>query len=283
MQLSMESLRMFAAAASEGSFTRAAGLVHRTQAAVSIRMRKLEQEAGGALFLRQGSGLELTQKGRELLEYAHDILRLHDEAVCALRRPGVAGLVRLGVPEDYAAYYLPSVLVKLAKSHPGVMVDVRSDFSPELLRALEAGDLDAALATHSEPPNGAEINVEIPLCWIGPEGERPERKDPLPLALFPDGCAYRKFALEALRKMGRAYRICCQSHSVSVVLAAVQSGLAIAPVASTLGAPGCRKLVNRRETPALPSVWVALHRGAQADSEAVQAVADHVRAAFAEG
>jgi DNA-binding transcriptional LysR family regulator len=277
----MESLRMFAAAAAEGSFTKAAALVHRTQSAVSIRMRKLEQEAGDDLFLRQGVGVELTQKGRELLEYAHDILRLHDEAVRALRRPGVAGLVRLGAPEDYAAYYLPSLLVKLAKTHPGVMVDVRSDSSQELLQALEAGDLDAALATHNQPADQAEINVEIPLCWIGPESERPERKDPLPLALFPEGCAYRKFALEALRKMGRPYRICCQSHSVSVVLAAVQSGLAIAPVASTLKAPGCRRLVNRRETPALPSVWVALHRRAQADSEAVQALADYVRVVFA--
>ena len=292
----MDLLRTLAAVADTGSFTSAARRVHRTQAAVSQQVRRLEEQAGCALFARQARGAALTAQGETLLRYARRILRLHDEAMAAVARPEVAGVVRLGAPEDYASLYLPGILSRFAAGHPRVRVDVSCRTSPELLAMLGSGDLDLTLATgpvhvsHSAGPG--EVVHRQRVVWACAKGFDPCLEDPLPLALFHHGCLYRHWALAALDKAGLAWRVAFSSPSLAGVLAAVRAGLGVAPLAASVVGPGVRVL---EETPAdgtgggpnaqgpvlppLPEATVSLV-GAQGGAAVVTALAGHVRREF---
>ncbi len=118
--LDIETLRTLVAAMDLGSFARAAESVGRSQPAVSLQMKRLEQQVGHPILRKQGRGLALTETGDVVLAYARRILDLNDEALTAVKGTGViAGTVRLGLPQDLAESWLPAVLARFARAHPG--------------------------------------------------------------------------------------------------------------------------------------------------------------------
>ena len=143
--LDLELLRSFVSVVDAGGFTRASERVHRTQSTVSQQIRRLEDDIGQPLFNRNGKDVTPTEAGERLLSYARRLLALAEEARDVLARPGNEGAVRLGVPEDFAAYRLAKLLATFARSHPNLRLDVRADQSMNLKRDLERGDLDLAL------------------------------------------------------------------------------------------------------------------------------------------
>lgn len=279
----MDLLRTLAAIADQGSFTGAARRVHRTQAAVSQQVRRLEELAGGGLFTRESRGAALTPRGETLLRYARRILRLHDEAMAAVAEPEVAGVVRLGAPEDYASLFLPGILSGFAAGHPRVRVDVSCRPTPDLLAMVERGDLDMTLATTpgpiSDAADGPEVVHRQPVVWTARAGFEPWLEDPMPLALFLEGCLYRRWATTALERAGRSWRVAFSSPSLAGVLAAVRAGLAVAPLAASVVGAGVRVLGEEAGLPPLPSATVSLVRSSRRDA-AADGLADHVRRAF---
>ncbi|WP_240913890.1 LysR family transcriptional regulator [Sphingomonas sp. HDW15A] len=117
--LDLDLLRAFVLVADVGGFTRAGERLGRTQSAVSLQIKRLEELVGRPLFLRGPRLLELTRDGQKLLPHARAMLRLNDAAISDIAEPEIAGLVRLGVPEDFATVHLPAVLAEFADAHPG--------------------------------------------------------------------------------------------------------------------------------------------------------------------
>jgi len=265
-QLAPDLLRTFVGAADLGSFTKAATLAHRTQSAVSMQMKKLEDDLGRVLFLRRGRGVALTPDGETLYRYARRLLALHDQALAAVTGPALGGLVRFGAPEDYAAHFLPQALQRFARAHPGVEVQVLCNASPELSALFAAGELDVMLTTEENTPG--PHRRRLGLEWIVAEHGGPLDERPLPLALFHAGCPYRRNALLSLEEAGIDYRIAYTSPSMTGVLAAVQAGLAIAPAAETCRAPGCRRTVPKDGIPPIAPMAIALHLAPKNESEA---------------
>lgn len=257
-QLPPDLLRTFIAAADTGSFTRASEVVHRTQAAISMKMKRLEEELGRTLFLREGRGVVLTAEGEMLYRYARRLLSLHDEALNAMTGPVPSGVVRLGAPEDYAAQFLPNALKRFADAHPAIDVEVHCDASPILRERFDQGELDVVLTTegYQEQPNLRKLE----LVWVKSERVGMPETTPLPLALFHDGCLYRRSALDALERAGITYRITYGSPSLAGVLAAVHAGLAVAPVASECPTPGCRRTTEKDNLPELEPVAIGLQK-----------------------
>jgi len=255
--LTPDLLRTFVSAADAGSFTKAGTLVHRTQSAISMQMKRLEEELGRPLFQRQGRGVALTPDGETLYRYARRILSLHDEALSALTGPRLGGVVRVGAPEDYAAQFLPQALRRFAAVHPDVEVQVYCDATPSLRPRFAKGELDVMLTTeeYGEGPNRRRLG----LTWIVAEHGGPLDERPLPLALFHSGCPYRRNALLSLEDAGISYRIAYSSPSMAGVLAAVQAGLAVAPATEAFKAPGCRRAAERDGIPPIAPVAVGLH------------------------
>lgn len=283
MDLPVDFLRTFVSVVDGGGFTRAALVVGRTQSAVSQQVKRLEEQAGQPLFVR-GRELALTPAGESLLPYARRMVKLHDEAVSSLKEPGMSGLVRIGVLDDYAGSYLPQVLAAFAASHPNVQVEVRCEYSSrELLRLLHSGGLDLAVHSGDAAPPGARLIGREPLVWVASGRHLAHEKDPLPLAVFDKQCRYRQWALEALERAGRPYRIAYTSPSVSGVLAAVGAGLAVAPMGRSSVPEGLRLLTEEQGFPPLPVTSIILSCADTDPSGPVKRLGDAVFEGLAEG
>ena len=155
-------LRAFAFIAEEGSFTRAAERVGRTQSAVSMQVQRLEAMLGQRVLLRgKGGAVSLTPHGHYLLERAREMLAVNDEIWATFRAPQVQGTVRLGTPDDYALRYLPQVLKRFADTHPSVEVDVLCAPSDDLAVRLKAGELDLTLRHRGQRAEGLAIDRAV--------------------------------------------------------------------------------------------------------------------------
>src|SRR6201990_2651864 len=143
--LEIDLLRSFVSVVDAGGFTRAGERVHRTQSTVSQQIKRLEDSLGRPLLERNGKQATLTEEGERLLPYARRILALEQEARDVVSRPVSDGIVRLGMPEDFAAYRLTELLSDFARSRPGLRLDVRCGLSVQARRAIERGELDLAL------------------------------------------------------------------------------------------------------------------------------------------
>ncbi|TIH14638.1 LysR family transcriptional regulator [Marinifilum sp. JC120] len=254
-QLTPDLLRSFLVAADTGSFTRTASLVHRTQAAVSMQMKKLEDDLKCVLFKRDGRGVSLTSEGEILYRYSAKILNLHDEALTAVSGPKLNGKISLGVPVDYAMKHLPGIMREFAVNHPQVQVNVFCDDTPSLSKMLDSGQLDLVITTDNIQ---TEYSTTLQLSWFLPERMDPSEMEELPLALFHPVCCYRENGLKALEKAGRKYRIAYGSPSMAGLLAAVQGGLAIAVVTKETTAKGCRHALPSDDLPPIKSVYIDL-------------------------
>ena len=139
--LDADLLRAFVLIAEGRSFTEAAEMLGRTQSAVSMQIKRLEETLGQKVLSRgKGGDVVLTPHGEFLLAHARQILSLNDEVVQTFRAPALAGTVRLGTPDDYAFGYLPPILKRFADTHPAVQVHVLSAPSNELIARLKDGD-----------------------------------------------------------------------------------------------------------------------------------------------
>ena len=227
--LDIDLLRSFAAVADSGGFTAAAGLVARTQSAVSMQIRRLEEAVGHRLLDRNPRALALTPQGEALLDSARRILALHDETVRRLAAAPVTGTARLSVTEYFVPNELPSLLARFAASHPGVQLEVRMGLSRDLRQALAAGELDAAIVRLAASERDKAIWSEAQV-WVCREGTAPERGATVPLALLPQPCVLREHAIASMTRQRRPWKVAFTGSSMASVQAAVMAGLGVSIV-----------------------------------------------------
>lgn len=250
-------LRSFVAVIDCGSIQLAAARVGRSQSAVSMQIKRLEGDVGRALFHREGRALRPNAAGEELLLHARRLLRLSEEARATLRRTEAAGTVRLGLPEDYAAYLLTPTLQRFAQAFPLAELELTFDASANLLRLLETGRLDLALVTRDPRQPFAVLRHERFVWAASPEGAAWLR-DPLPVALFEAGDLARRFALEALQTTDRPYRVVSTTHSLLGMITVARAGLAVVGLIESCLPPGLIRLGEAEGLPPLPSFEISL-------------------------
>ncbi len=287
-------LRAFVLIAEGHSFTQAASVVGRTQSAVSMQVRRLEESLGQQVLSRsKGGGIELTPHGRYLLSRARQILALGDEIMATFRAPPIAGTIRLGCPDDYALAYIPPILKRFAETHPAVQVEVRCSPSEDLMRGIKAGELDLTLISDGHQPLGwpAEELWRGPLVWVTSTRYSPHRLDPLPLALAdPErflgkrlDCEWARAAMTALEKAGRRYRIAYTSASQLGTHAPVVAGLAITVSTQSWLPEGLRPLGPEEGLPPLADFGILLLRAQNPSQPVTDALAAHILANFNAG
>ena len=226
--LDLELLRSFVSVVDAGGFTRAGERVHRTQSTVSQQIKRLEDDVGQPLLIRNGKDITPTEAGERLLSYARRLLALEEEARDVLARPGNEGAVRLGVPEDFAAYRLAKLLGSFSRSHPGLRLDVRADQSLDLKRDLERGDLDLALFKRVAGEKGGIAVWPERVHWVTSKSHPIDaRAGSVPLIGFPLGCLYRASAIRALESEGRAWHMAYSSSSLAGIQAAIAAGMGL--------------------------------------------------------
>jgi DNA-binding transcriptional LysR family regulator len=279
--LDLDVLRTFVAIAETGSFTTAATAVFRTPSAVSMQIKKLEDILGRSVFSRDARSVTLTTDGEMLLGYARRMLAVNREAVSKFIIPDISGVVRLGSPDDYGERVLPHILRRFAQSHPSIAVDVTIDQSINLRRRMDDRALDITLLTNSYKTSavGAEIILTEPLVWAGSKGGCAHLRDPMPISVWEEGCAWRAGALDALGRDGRNYRVAYMSAHTAGQRAAIMSDLAVAPLPRSFLGNDMVELGPEDGLPAIGNYSLAMVVSPEA-SAPVKAVADHIRATF---
>jgi DNA-binding transcriptional LysR family regulator len=269
--LDMDALRSLVAILRLGGLARAAERIGRSPSAISQQMRKLESQLGEPLFRKQGRRVVLTEAGDRVHAYAQRILELNDEAVHAVRGAAIDGVVRFGLPGDFAESWLPATLGQFRKAYPAVRVDVLVEPNRLLLERLDRGELDLVLAMNQGARADAERLATLPMSWIGSAGSaevvRPDAV--LDLALYQPPCFFRKAGTGALDQAGIAWRAAFVTASLHSLWAGVAAGLGITVRIGAELPPTLMRLDGRHGLPALPSVDLCLHAAPGAPSAAL--------------
>lgn len=265
-------LKCFVAAVDAGSLSGAAPEIHRSQSAVSMQIKKLETALGYRLLVRGPRQLELTHEGQVLLGYARRILDLQGEAQDAIQGEAVTGLVRLGVPDDYASKYLTPVLKRFAPRHGGVEIQLDCEQSTSLIPRVAHGELDLALVSRDHARRGTLLFHE-PMVWVGsPQFDTWSRR-PLPIAVYEPASLGRRSAINSLALQGRPYKVVYNSSSLAGQIAAVESGLAVAALTRCSAPPHLRVLGLEHGLGPLEPMQVAAYRSrASQGSKAVDSL-----------
>lgn len=251
-------LKSFVAVAETGSFSRAADIVARSQSAVSLQIKKLEEGLKCQLFDRDSRDVKLTEQGEIFLGYARRMIELQWEAFSRLNEPDVRGEITLGTPEDFATHYLPGILASFTKYHPHVQLHVTCDLTLNLVQQFQKGKLDIALVKRDpERVKGGTKVWREPLIWAA--AEHYQLKSPLPLVLAPQPCIYRARALAALDRTRKPWQIAYTSPSLAGTIAAVKAGLGITVLPANMIPQGLTPLKNSSvKLPHLPDSEIAL-------------------------
>jgi DNA-binding transcriptional LysR family regulator len=274
--IDIDQLRTFIAISETGSFTRAADVVHKTQSAVSMQMKRLEERLGRPIFARDGRASKLTEDGERLLDYARRIVKLNIEALAAFSDAELTGRVRLGVPDDYADRYLPEIMARFSRVYPGVELTVTCEPSVELFQRIDANDLDLAIVTDCGSARASESFRRERLLWLTSSRHPTHLEQPLPLALGRTTCGWRRAAVECLDTIGRPYRVLYSSANAGAVAAAVLSGLAVSVFPESGLRTGMRVLSATDGFPELPSCRVGLVRSPHERLPLAEALAEHI-------
>lgn len=271
-------LRSFLAIVDTGSFRRAAERVNKTQSAVSMHVRRLEERFDCRLFVKQGRGATLSPDGERLVDHARRMVQAEADALADLCAKGLTGRVTLGLPDDYAAPLLPAIVERFFCQHPLVEVSVICDASVALAQRVAVGEVDVAVVTDCDRIKGLEFLAEEPLRWVtGLRAGPIEERRPLPLALSGPSCAWRRAALEVLEASGIEARLMLVSNNYAAIAPLIQAGFAITVLPSSVISADQRVITDDQDLPPLPKCKVGLLRGTSEHTPQAAALADAIR------
>ena len=267
----IDALRAVVAGIELRSFARAAVQLGRSQSAISMQLKKLEQQAGTRLFVREGRGLVPTDAGEVLAAYARRIVALNDEAAHALGAAATTATVRLGLPQDFFDDVMPATLQAFARRHADVHVEVRAGPNYGLGDEIRSGRLDGAIMFYPDGSGGAgELLCKLPVYWLARRGYRgPAAERRVPLVLFDHHCLFRQAALTALDRARRQWQVAVTTPSLPGIWAALRSDLGFA-VRTEHGLPEDIARVGKDfGLPKLPTVELRMLRAKDASPVAL--------------
>jgi len=252
-------LRTFVSVIDLGAYTKAGEMLGRTQPAISLQMRRLEELVGAPLIKQAGRSLLLTSEGEMLLSFAREILRLNDEAASYFNRSKISGVLRVGLPNDYAVSFLQGLITQYARQHSGISLEIYCGWSADILDRLGADELDLAIAmvNNERTQYLSRFWVEKPI-WAAAEGMAFKLVDGVPLAAHPEGCAYRARMIQALDAAHIRWRVAYTGSGISGLQNAVINGLGVSALTRYTMLPGMRSLNNIDGFPPLAEIRVGL-------------------------
>jgi DNA-binding transcriptional LysR family regulator len=273
--LDLDQLQSFCAIADCGSFTEAARRVHKTQSAVSMQIKRLEERLGQSLFVRDGRSVTLTHHGEQVYSRARKMLRTNAEILDLFADEDLAGSIRFGVPDDYAVRLLPAILSSFQKTHPKIVVDVKCQPSEELLEGMRTGRYDLIVFSQGTNQEYGELFRTEPMFWVASHGGEALTQDPLPLA-GGQHCCWKDNAIEVLNRIGRDYRIAYTSSNAIAIASAVLTDLAVGFLPESALQPGMRVIAEDKGLPRLRDAEIAIMRSSHAYGGIYDALARHI-------
>ncbi len=234
-------LRTFVTVVDLGSYTRAAEALGRTQPAVSLQIRRLEELLRTKLLKTDGRQVRLTDAGVGLGPYARQMLRLNDDIVAHFANESLSGWIRVGLPTDFSNAFLLGAITRFAASHPDVRIEVESLLSRDLRTELAADRLDIAIGiTPSQDEAYLVSSATITPLWAVAESFEWAPRSTLPIVRHPDPCEYGERMRQALRTNRKSWKTLMVASDVAGIQAAVVAGIGASALTPATLTPGMR-------------------------------------------
>jgi len=257
-KLDSELLRTFLAVSETGSFSKAATRIFRSQSAVSLQIKQLENLLGQAVFHRYARGVKLTTTGEKLRLTAQKVVNLLDESFGELKSNPLEGSIRVAIPDEFGETILAEVIAQFARNYPQVDLQVRCSFSANFPQALAANEIDLAVFAVQDPDDDMLVLRREKTCWATSKNHLVHQQDPLPVALFDRACWWRDWALEALEASAKPYRVVFTSESVMGITAAISAGVAVGLIGESSLRDDFAILSSNHGLPQLPDSLLVL-------------------------
>jgi len=272
----MDLLRSFVTVVEMGGFTVAGQLLGRSQPAISLQIKRLEELIDSQLFFRGGQPLDLTLAGDRMLVYARQILALNDEALAELTQPTITGRIRFGIPSEFATTLLPKILGRFSQAYPAVTLEIISDLSENLF-AQHLGHYDLILGLQDAPSKSRNSFIGADdLVWVTSSSYDTHLQSPLPLIVAPAPCLYRSRAFRTLKISGRPWRVAYTNQDITGITSAIEEGLGVTVLTRKTVPDSLRVLPFSNRFPKLGQVGIHLVYKKEHASEAVLKLADYV-------
>jgi DNA-binding transcriptional LysR family regulator len=242
-----------------GTVNGAALTLHRTQAAVSMQIRKLEGLVGADLFERSPKGLALTADGLLLVPYAREILTLSDEVGKRLNGKQIEGRIRLGVVEDFAATHLIDILKEFRDQNSRVDIDILVESNTRLAAMFENDELDIAVCDTSRCGRKPVHVWNEYLHWVSRSDIVFTPEMPLPIIMFVESCPWRGPAMATLATRNRNWKIVCEASTLVAMATAVRVGIGIGPMIAATIPDDCSVLDRSVDMPGSARIDIGLY------------------------
>lgn len=277
--LDLTALRSFVSVADTGGVTKAAAVLNLTQSAVSMQLKRLEENLDQALLDRSGRSIALTTAGEQLLSYGRKLLALNDEVYSRMTDSAYEGDLTLGVPHDIVHPAVPQVLQMFAAEHPRMRVQLISSHTTRLFEMLGEGKCDLILTTEPDVRSGGETLTEKPLIWYGAPGGKAWQKRPLPLASEPH-CTFRRPMQTALDGAGIPWTMAVDSDSSRTIEATVSADFAVIAQLQGTAVPQLEAVHHGGDLPDLSAFKINMYLTEAPRGEVLQVLADMVRRSY---
>lgn len=268
-------LQTFVRIAECRNLTVAAGQIGRTQSAVSVQLRKLENGVGVSLFVRGAKGMTLTPGGEALYVRAKAILADIRDAARLFQEP-LTGSIRVGLPDDFDETVLERILTGFSNAHPGVQVIARSGCTSGYAEAISVGNLDIAVCSGLNSMDGEPLGSEE-IVWAARAGKNWSSDETVPLAVLDRQCHWRDLPCQLLDAAGRQYTIAFQSGSFTSLQAALRAGFAVGLLPKSCVADNLQALAEAEGFPLPPVSRRAILLSAHAPKQLTAAMAEAIR------
>lgn len=255
--LDVDAVRAFVLVADFQSFTRAAEALETSQAAISVKLKRLEDRLGERLIDRTPRVVRLSARGAAFLGVARDFISAHERALAGLS--SAPRRFSLGIADQVTGSELPILLARLHAHDPALLIEVQIDGSRNLLSAFERGKLNAAIVRREDERRNGEVLAHERFGWFASPGFEHRDGEPLRLASLATTCGVRNIATRALDAAGKRWIEVFVGGGTAAVVAAVSAGLAVAALAYRVAPVGVADVSERLGLPELPSSEIVLH------------------------
>lgn len=281
--LPMDLLRAFVSVAQLNSITKAGEMLGRSQPAVSLQIKRLEELLGESLLIRNGKNLELSETGERFYSHANQILSLNDLALSQFSKSSISGKVRLGIPSEFATILLPKIVSRFAKAYPNVTLEVNCELSKNLLSKTGKASHDLILALQDNPNETRDELVKTDeLVWVTSADHNTHKLPIVPLIAAAQGCIYRQRAIGLLDRIKQPWQIVYTIPDLTGIQYAIQEGLGVTVLAKSTVPGNLKILPSSGRFPDLGKVGISLIASSRSKkNEAVHLLADFLKTSLA--
>jgi|TARA_R110000868_G_scaffold27632_2_gene104527 DNA-binding transcriptional LysR family regulator len=275
-QLSLDNLRTFVTVVDLSGYAKAGEKLGLSQPAVSLQIKRLEQQLSKRLFVKKGQRQIVNQDGLNLYKTAQTMLDLNDGIFRQFQPISLKGRLRLGIPSEFATTLLPSIIGEFGKLYPDVSLEVTSALSKSLLEdeTLSGFDLVLALVDPDTEVDGQVLLIDE-LVWVG-DRSLASPQAMLSLVLAPDGCVYRSRVINKLKQQTQQWRISYTNADLSGITAAIKQGLGISALAKS-SVPKHLDIIQHKHLPELGTIKICLFAGKSQHPQASGKLAGYIQ------